>query len=80
MNYKLIKKHKKNCTALRHVQEGIWNSPWFIIEEHTWGRANSPTSSGWRYWIWFRCSSNDCPAKIAVKEDFILKNIPSNPK
>src|SRR5690348_2267041 len=56
--FKVIKRHKKNCSAVRMVKEGYWKTPWFFKEFYyfyTWHRVGR-----------IICNSTDCEAELRI--------------
>lgn len=63
----IAKKHKKDCSAVKAVDKGIWNSAWFITDKHVWKRS--------RRFLVLRCNSIQCNAELHVQEDYLLKSV-----
>jgi len=71
---KLIKKHAKDCYAVKNTENGSWPYPWaYITDEATYGTKVSPvnarSSTRWRY---LRCNCTHCDAELAFREEDIL--------
>jgi hypothetical protein len=73
---KFIRKHVKNCRAVKYYDDGEWVTPWAYLEEVVYadsiGRIrNDKLRGSYRWWV-ARCNIPDCPGKIMIKEDDIL--------
>lgn len=55
---KLLKPHRKNCSALSAVKDGEWKSPWFFKETYYYHR--------WHHVGRIICNSTNCKAEIRV--------------
>lgn len=79
MKTKLLKKHHKNCYALRDVAKGNWATPWFLdtynpsrhFSADTLCRTRDDKYRGTDRWIKLRCNDSNCPAILAMRVDII---------
>jgi hypothetical protein len=72
--------HVANCIAVEQVATGRWNSPWFLNGEAVYAdKRGGGRGSSYR-WLVATCntvSSHPCPARILIREDSILDEIPT---
>ena len=77
MKTKLIKKHQKNCCAVKSVKRGDWESPWFFntYKFHTCTHIRADKrcgNTGDTYrWVKMGCNNPDCDAQMAIRVDVI---------
>jgi len=72
-----IGKHIKDCSSVRCVKDGTWDSAWCVPEQRytaiSEGKRGRPPEKSY---LIFRCNTIDCEAKLAVESKLILKDLP----
>lgn len=88
-NYKLLVPHVEGCLALRNVEEGAWDTPWWYPGEvrhlDALGRRTR-YALGPRRWHVLRCNTVQnpeleggcCPAEAIVRESVLFEAVPSD--
>ena len=74
MRTKLTVKHEKNCSAVKAVERGDWDSPWFLpigpslrYPGRTVRRDKLFRRNGLgERWAEMICNSTTCPARLMV--------------
>lgn len=67
---KMERPHRKDCDAVRTVEEGRWDSPWWFPGKVEWrDKIGRRIKSGSRRFLVFECNSTDCQARVLVSED-----------
>lgn len=67
--------HVKNCGAMRAVNNGTWDSPWYIKGEPFRGDKRGGRRSNHYQWQPFICNSVNCTAKGIVEVGWLEKLI-----
>ncbi len=87
MNAKIIKKHRKECSAIYVYKRGDWISPLFLDtydpQKHFLAdslcRQRNDKYRGTFKWILLQCNDPDCDAQVAVQvnaiEEFVQKEL-----
>lgn len=74
-NVKLLKKHKKDCRAIKHVQDGRWNTAWAFPKEVIFRSIRCDKRGHIYMWHVFICNDPDCPARIAVSNEALCEYV-----
>jgi hypothetical protein len=79
----VIVKHRRGCRALASAERGDWDRPWgpppWRVEHGpstlwlTKTGRKSPKRRGEVMWIVFMCNDTQCPARLVVQLDAILR-------
>jgi hypothetical protein len=78
MKHKIVKKHAKDCYAVRNTDSGQWDSPWSgIVVDSKWGRKNSLKRQGSTHWLLVSCNCTYCPARLAVVASVLYEGAPT---
>ena len=79
MKTKLLKKHSKDCCALKAVARGDWATPWYLntyqplvcFLADTLCRIRTDKLRGTYRWIKLRCNDPACEAELAMRVNVI---------
>lgn len=78
LRHRILKAHRKNCTALATTKRRFWGTPWAYLDgieyRDSAGRLRKDMT-GSRWWR-IRCNSLECNAEVAVCERDILEHLP----
>lgn len=68
LKYKILIKHRKDCTALKHVVDGSWTTPWSDYPLNVYfASKDGYKKKGSSVIIYeYRCNSTPCPAIAKV--------------
>jgi hypothetical protein len=66
--------HSSDCYALKHFEDGTWNTPW-CIGEHVFADTYGNENGRYDYvcWLKFRCNCTKCPAVLMIRESLVLE-------
>lgn len=70
---KLLVKHRPDCGASNMVRNYGWFSPWWFNGEPIYRDALGRKNGSGERWLMCECAYTDCPAKLIVAENDILK-------
>lgn len=82
----LIKEHREDCAAVRHVEQGDWDNAWTFAKAETvlqeydkekdeWKNTVKTEHEGSRMFVVLKCKDTECSAKLKVDAKQLLKFI-----
>ena len=72
---KVLNPHRDDCNGLRMVEEGFWDSAWWLTGECESRDAAGRKGARTTRWIVIECNTTDCDARAIVREGFILATV-----
>ena len=69
MRTRLLVPHVAGCTAVKAVQRGDWQSPWWVSGERMYGRRQNGAAGGSTCFVVFGCNSLECNARLIAHHD-----------